>query len=319
MTRNLDHRPADDRQVVDDPPSFPIVAKRIGNFATNLLVTGVILIVGIALAREVSSWWRGDSSSSEVPPIAAVVGAHGPAANDASQLLEFGDFPFVLNRQEFVGDVTQVLAQLRTAGRKAIDSAQPLKHEFGPAELRMLDAAKRLAPVEEQANHWWIYQIDTPLPMVVGVRSFDRQVATPERRVVSWGLAVPDATPAGERQSEWTLFTYSSDSTAETMPERSIRPAPPGGQRTLSLRTDRGGTIVGYAGSGTVESWTRFYNDLFAESPSQLDDDWQVDFGSWRRRFARAGTETVDVVIRLDGGDTLHSLVITSPTGSDDR
>ena len=316
MTRKLERTSADDRQVAD-PASFLIVAKRIGNLATNLLVTGVILIVGIAFAREVVSWWRGGSSSGEVPPIAAVVGDHGPAASDASQLLEFGDFPFVLNRQAFVGDVTQVLEQLRTACRKSIDASQPLTRDFGPAEQRMLDAAKRLAPVEEQANRWSIYQIDTPLPMVVGVRSFVPQVATAERRVVSWGLAVPGATPAGEPQSEWTLFTYSSDSTAETTPERLIWPAPPGGQRTLSLRTDGGGTMIGYAGIGTIESWTKFYDDLFAESPSQAAGDWQVDFGSWRRRFARVGIETVDVVIRIDGGDTLQSLVITSPTGRD--
>jgi len=310
MSRKLDDPLPHDRQVVADPASFRTIAKRIGNLATNLLVTGVILIVGIALAREVVSWWRSDSSFGRVSPITAVVGDHVPAASAARQLLEFGDFPFVLNRQEFVGDVTEVLEKLRTACRKAIDSSQPLMHEFGAAEQRMLDAAKRLPPVEKQANRWSIHQIETPLPMVVGVRSFDPQVATADRRVVSWGLAVPDATPAGERQSQWTLFTYSSDSTAETTPEKLIWPAPPGGQRTLSLRTDRGGTMVGYAGLGAIETWTKFYDDLFNEAPSQSSHDWQVDFGSWRRRFSRAGIETVDVVIRLDGGDTLHSLVI---------
>jgi hypothetical protein len=317
MTCKLGHPPTRDPEVVAAPTTFRTIAKRIGNLATNLLVTGVILIVGIAFAREVISWWRGDSISNAAPPIAAVAGDRVPDVSAERQLLEFGDFPFVLNRQEFVGDVTQVLEQLRAACRTAIDSSQPLTHDFGPAEQRMLRVAMRLAPVEEQANRWSIHQIVAPLPMVVGVRSFDPQVAYPHLRVVTWGLAVPDATPAGERQTAWTLFTTSSDSAAATTPERWSWPAPPGGQRTLLLRIDRGGVIVGYAGVGVVESWTKFYDDLFAESPPQSKDDWQVDFGSWRRRFTRAGMETVDIVIHPDGGDTIHSLVITSPHARD--
>ncbi|MDA1051536.1 MAG: hypothetical protein O3C40_13790 [Planctomycetota bacterium] len=313
MTRKPQQTPAHDRKALANAAGFPSIAKRIGNLATNLLVTGVIVIVGIAFGREVVSWWRGDSSANDVSPLAAVVGDHVPPATAARQLLEFGDCPFVLNRQEFVGDVTKVLEQLRAASRKAIDSSEPLARDFGPAEQRMLDAANRLVPVEEQANRWSIYQIEVPLPMVLGVRSSDPHVATPDRRVVSWGLAVPEATPAGEPQSEWTLFTYSSDATAETTPERLIRPAPPGGRRTLSLRTDRGGNMVGYAGIGTVESWTRFYDELFAAASPRRGNDWQVDFGSWRRRFVSAGDEVVDVVIHLDGEETIRSLVITSP------
>jgi hypothetical protein len=300
----------------DEPASFQSVARRYGNFATNVLVTGVIFIVGLAFGREVISWWRSDSSATQTMPITAGIGDHDPVAAVDHQLLEFGDFPFVLTRQEVVGDLTEVLEQLRNACRAGVDSSQPLAREFGPAEQRMLDAAKRLTPVQQQANRWSIYQIDTPLPMVVGVRSFDSQVATPDQRVVSWGLAVPDATPEGEPQSEWTLFTYLSEATATTTHKNLIWPAPPGGQRTLSLRTDRGGSIVGYAGVGTIESWTTFYDDLFADPPSRPDDDWQVDFGSWRRRFTSAQTETIDVVIRHDGGDTLHSLVITSRNDS---
>ncbi|HUG69431.1 MAG TPA: hypothetical protein VMM76_16895 [Pirellulaceae bacterium] len=291
-----------------------MLAKRIGNLATNLLVTGLIVIVGVAFGREVISWWRSDTFSTAPPPISAVAGNHVPVVSADRQLLEFGDFPFVLNRQEFVGDVPQTLEQLRTACRAAVTSAEPLARDFGPAEQRMLDATQRLAPVEEHSNRWSIYQIDIPLPMVVGVRSFDPQVATAARRVVSWGLAVPDATPEGERQSEWTLFTYSSDTTFATTPERLSRPAPPGAERTLSLRTEQGGTIVGYAGFGTVESWTKFYEDLFATGPSPPSDRWQVDFGSWRRRFVSTEKETVDVVIRLDGDSTLRSFVITSPS-----
>lgn len=319
MTRNQDHSPAHHRDRIAASASPSRVAKRIGNFATNLLVSGVILIVGIAFAREVSSWWRGDSAAGEASPIAAVVGDHVTAESGENQLLEFGDFPFVLNRQEFVGDVTQVLEQLRAASRRVVESSQPLTHECGPAEQRMLAAAERLAPVEEQPDRWAIYQIDRPLPMVVGVRSADPQVAAADRRVISWGLAVPAATPAGERQTDWTLFTYSSDSTVETTTARSHWDAPPGGKRTLSLRTDHGGTMVGYAGRGSVESWTKFYDDLFAESPSPTDGGWQVDFGSWRRQFVGTGEETVDVVIRPDDGGTLRSLVITSRREKDSR
>ena len=89
-----------------------------------------------------------------------------------------------------------------------------------------------------------------------------------------------------------------------------IRAAPSG--------QNRGGSIVGYAGGGTIKSWTTFYDDLFAESTSQPAGDWQADFGNWRRRFTSAGTETVDIVIRHDGAETLHSLVLISPNETPD-
>ncbi|MBC8357025.1 MAG: hypothetical protein H8E66_34065 [Planctomycetes bacterium] len=313
MSRKNDRTSMQDRNVVAEPASYRSIATRFGNLATNLLVTGVILIVGIAFSREVISWWRSKSSPAEPSPLTAVVGNQLPAANASHHLLEFGDFPFALNRQELVGTVAEVLEQLRAASRSAVTTSKPLTHDFGAAEQRMLSAAKRLAPVEQQANLWSIYQIDAPLPMVVGVRSFDPQVATPDQRVVSWGLAVPSVTPEGEQQSEWTLFTYSSDASTELTSENLISPAPPGGQRTLSLRTDRSSAIVGYAGVGTVESWTIFYDRLFGESASRPNSNWQVDFGTWRRQFTRADSETVDVVIRLGRDKTLRSLVITSP------
>ncbi|MEO8496369.1 MAG: hypothetical protein ABI614_14975, partial [Planctomycetota bacterium] len=130
MTSKIDHASRDEREVAAAPVSFQSIAKRIGNLATNLLVTGVILIVGIAFAREVIGWWRSDSTSGELSPLAAVVGDHVPAASADRQLLEFGDFPFVLDRQEFVGDVTQALGQLRATCRVAVESSEPLAREF---------------------------------------------------------------------------------------------------------------------------------------------------------------------------------------------
>lgn len=306
------------RKGLADPESARRLSARIGGFATNVLVSGVILIVGLALGREIIVWWRADSPTEKSSPTASVIGEFHPLAGADRQLLEFGDFPFTLNRQEFSGDVNEVVAQLRTACRHSVGSANPLVRELGAAEQRMLAAARKLTPVEEYAN-WSIYQIATPLPMVLGVRSFGSQVATSEQRVVSWGLAVPDATPAGEPQSEWTLFTYSSDTLAGASPDRLIRPAPPGGQRTLSLQTDRSDAVVGYTGTGKVESWIKFYDDLFVDSPLLPGGTWQVDAGSWRRRFEIADLETIDVVIRHDGTNHLRSLVITSPHESPTR
>ncbi|MBI2480880.1 MAG: hypothetical protein HYV60_20300, partial [Planctomycetia bacterium] len=290
-----------------------MIAARIGNLATNVLVSGVILIVGLAFGREIIAWWRADSSTGESSPIASVIGEYHPLESSHGQLLEFGDFPFVLNRQEFSGNVHEVLGQLRSASRRAVVSAEPLAREFSPAEQRMIAATKRLAPVEQQINVWSIYEIGAPIPMVVGLRTFESQVATAELRVVSWGIAVPDATPVGEPQSAWTLFTYTSDTTAGATPDPEMGSAPPGGQRTLSLRTDRGDAVVGYAGTGNIESWVKFYDELFIDLPLRPRGDWQVDSGSWRRRFESADMETIDVVIRRDGANNLRSLVLTSP------
>ena len=304
---------------VSDPASPRSLAARMGNLASNVLVSGVILIVGLAFGREIITWWRADASKETTSPIASVVGEYSPLEASDQQLLEFGDFPFVLNRQEFSGNVNEVLLQLRKASHRAVASAQPLAETPSDAEVSMIAAAKRLKPAEEQTNDWSIYEIGSPMPMVVGVRSFDSQVATAEQRVVSWGLAVPDATPEGEPQTNWTLFTYSSDATNLVTPDQVVRIGPPGGQRTLALRTEHGDAVIGYAGRGTVASWTKFYDDSFPDSPSVPNSSWQAEVGTWRRRFEVANKETVDVVIHQDGADTLHSLVISSPARVSDR
>lgn len=311
MTRDLERTSTPDQDVLGQRPSFPTVGARIGNIATNVLVTGIILIVGIAFGREVISWWRHDPGSHRPSPIAAVVGTENSLTAAGHTLLEFGDFPFVLDREDVVGDLAIVLTRLRESSHRALASPQPLASQVSPAEQRMLKAANRLTPIEEQDGDWSIYQIEAPLPMVVAVQHSKSNVATVDQRVVSWGIAVPVATRAGEQQHEWTLFTYSSDSTADDTSQTSTWQTPPGGHRTLSLRTTQGGNIVSYTGITTVDTWTDFYDELFAKS-SSTDQQWRVDFGTWRCRFETDDSRTVDVVMRGEGDGVVRCLVNTS-------
>ncbi|MCA9119657.1 MAG: hypothetical protein H6822_13405 [Planctomycetaceae bacterium] len=299
------------RRGVAGPEPVAMLAKRIGNLATNVMVSGLILIVGITFGREIIGWWRGDVETSNASPTALVVGEHGPTEAASHQLLEFGDFPFTLNREEFTGSVSAAAERLRVTSRQSIDSARPLSGVVGDAERRMLDAARKVRPVAEVANVWSMHEIARPLPMIVGVRSFETQVATVEQRVVSWGMAVPERTNDGDEPMRWTLFTYSATEAIPSPPESLRWSMPPGGRRTLSIRSERGDAVAGFAGTGTVQSWTEYYDEMFTNLGAEPDSAWQICAGSWRRRFAENESDTIDVLIECDG-DNVRSLVMTS-------
>lgn len=312
MLEKPDNNVTHDQSASVDSQQLQPVSKRIGNFASNLLVTGLILILGIAFGREVILWWRTDSPTDGLSPTSTVVTASNATGDGESQLFEFGDFPFALRREAFVGGVTNATERLRVVSREAIAGAEVWTGEVSDAERRMLNAARRLKPVEEQSQKWAIYQIDEPIPMVIGTCNVGKKVSESQWRVVSWGMAVPSVTSADEPQSDWTLFTYTSDVLSGQGGESAVLPTPPSGRRTVSLRTEHGGIVIGYAGDTDVAKWTEFYEALFIEHRDLSQSDWQVERGIWRRRFVTKSSEVIDVVICPDTNGSLRCLVAIS-------
>lgn len=301
------HRNSTTSSSRDEAVSPPGMAKRIANWATNLLVSGVILIVGLACGRQVIDWWRPDA---------------GPAREAASvrkpdvqpSLIQFGDAPLGLHTREVTGDLEDVLSQLREAAREAVRSVEPADRLVGPAERQLLEGTAELTPVERLADKWAIYQLERPLPVVIGIKMVGGQVAEPSRRVVSWGMATPAQPEGGGTAAAWKLFTTAIGTSSELTAADVALSAPPGGRRTLSLQNAEGLGMIGFRGQGQPRDWMTYYDGLFDKMAWRPAAAWGGDQDVWRRRFSYP-PRSVEVAIHAGPDSSLHAiLVMTSPT-----
>lgn len=297
------------------------LGNRLARWASNLLVSGVILIVGLVFGREVIHWWRSDSDSGTAAPSASQQRQAGGGLGSLSgseQLLAFGDFPHTLRRSELAGDLPSVLHHLRRTCREVLAGTNAMSGQPGPAELRMLQGTDELTPIDSLPGAWSMYELRAPLPMVVGIREAAAEVvaevATAQRRVVSWGMAFPSVEEAADSPTSWTLFTYAMGSAEAQQHDEFSLPAPGFGQKTLSLRTDASGSIRGFRGQGSASDWMAFYDKWFESNAWQAAVAWQSDgVATWRRRFAHPTLGTVDFVLSVGDSGSIQAVAVHTP------
>ena len=302
---------------------FAAVAKRLGNWATNLIVSGVVIVVALAMGREIIEWWHADpeprseaGSSTGVQtaplPTSAIGGPHG---------LTLSGIPAAIRHGTSTADLKGVLDELRrecgAAADQAggdVDSAPPP----GPAERKMLESLTDLRPVAKSGAGWELYQIEQPMPMVAAV-------SVAERRVLSWGLALPRRSGEG-RAPEWSWFTWRLSSTRqERRSPLGDWPDPPRGTRQLAVEAADGLTLVAYTGRGGAGPWRDYYEQWFGErgwtpvdpdrqsGSSKQGDAWQQSGDTARRRWEKAGVGRVDVQLAETDGDQVQCFISLTP------
>jgi len=312
------------------PPGFAGLAKRISAWTTRGLLTVIVLVAGLGFGRQVLKWWAADAT----PPGTAAVGLATDGLGDPSQLhtLQFGDNSWSLQRRSISGEKDKAIEQLRAACREVLQTVSPpAKAGEGPrataaGEREFLAFLSNSTPIEEKAGKWRLYELNTALPMAVGVArtecgpkgtvpfSLTRKLGQSPNlaqmgyRVVIWGLAVP-AGPGG-----WTLCTFQPG--AQSGGERSGStdvPLPPGGHRTLSIRSAGGGGIVAFGGPDRPAQWRRFYNDWFARQGWQAAATWQPTGAAWYAKFAEPeGGDSIDIRFGPDGRGGLSGLLMVT-------
>ena len=327
------------------PRGFAQLARRISAWTTNSLLTIIILLAGLGFGRQVLRWWAADSHG---PATATPSIGGSETIGDPSQphLLHFGDQPWALRRQALAGDRQAATIALRRATRQAIESAASPSKPPSAAESRLLASLDRWKPVDESPGKWRLYELPQGFPLVVGVqdisenardtsgataglsssaeaapspprgkaapkRSRESKLASPPRRVVVWGLAIPMASQA------WTLYTFQPEQTEShqnsRLPEISL---PPKANRLLAVQVgDCGGAVIAFSGSAGLEAWKRFYDDWFAGQGWKAAAPWRCVGASWHRHYATAGSrQPASAEIRLgpDGRGQNTGVVMTS-------
>ena len=326
--------PASDRG--PKPSSLGDVARRISSRTTDFVAICIVLVASLTLGRQVQHWWHAERPS----PTAAVDAEFpGPAWDDELRplSLEFGDLPLALTRQMVIGDQTAAVDALVRHCRAAAEAAECPGHEPDDAERRLLDKIAGLTAVEssdaETGKDWQVYVIDERFTMVAAVRRFPDsgagvsppegqagrlhdKPATADRanetarglvRLVCWGIAMP----AGEKA--WTLYLFRGSPVGSTSPSGlSNLPLPPGAQRNLSVRDERGGQVLGFSGSGSAQNWMTFYDDWFAGQGWSNPDRWSTGTETWSARFSKPGVPKagrVEIRFAADGKGDLTGIL----------
>ena len=287
-----------------DARGFIRVAKRLAGWTSNLLVSAVVLVVGLAFGRQLTSWWAFDAQSRPESVLRGRLVGPGPLGDDGRlHQLEFGDVPIRLGRRTIAGDTDAVLAALRTECRRAVEQGSPTRREPGPEERKMLEGTAGMVPVEQVPGKWRMYQLDRPLPLVAVTDAGDR-TGTAEGeptagRVLCWGFAFP----AGEGGAEWTLFTgLPADGLAASAAGPLGLPMPPGAQRQMLVQGEDGGGVLLFSGPGEAAHWQSSLDAWFRQHGWVADDGWRTVGGAQHRRYADSdGRCAAEVLMEVQG------------------
>ncbi|MCL4203669.1 MAG: hypothetical protein KJ000_14285 [Pirellulaceae bacterium] len=287
-----------------DARGFIRVAKRLAGWTSNLLVSAVVVMVGLAFGRQLTSWWAFDAKDTPESVLPTVMVAPHPLGDDGRfRQLEFGDLPVRLGRRTIAGDTAAVLAALRAECRRAVEQGLPTQRNPGPEERKMLEGTAGMVPVEQVPGRWRMYQLDRPLPLVavtddgdVGEATGDKSVAG---RVLCWGFGFP----AGEGGAEWTLFTgVPVDASASLAASPLGLPLPPGAERQMLLRGEDEEGVLIFSGSGDAAQWQSFLDAWFQQRGWGRGDGWRDVGGTRHCRYEDSeGRCAAEVLMEVQG------------------
>jgi hypothetical protein len=311
------------------------LGRKLAGRTTDLLAIAIILIAGLTMGRQVIEWWRTDPTKLTAPLDGSQHSALTWGDNGASVSLEFGDHPCAVARRTFHGSHFDALSVLRADCRALLDRPDPPQKPLDDSEHRMLDQLAKFTPDEEEPGTWQLYQIADAFGVVIGTRHFtdsadqesevsgQRSDATSDhdprstihppplssRRVICWGFAFPFS------KVNWVLYTFHSASASATVTGLPVPGLPPQSRRVLSLRDERGGTVVSLTGAGQAAEWSRFYDAWFAGQKWRRDADWQQVGNVRQARFRPQGgelTATADLQIVEEKSGRLTGLLTIS-------
>lgn len=337
------HRKEKDFSSVDNPKIRRAVgrgtlARRIMLWSGNLLATAVVVILSLTFGRQVLHWWRGDEPVSRARMDRSNGRLKGLGNPRVPHFLTFGDLPFRFERTVFEGPKQAALAKLRAKCRAVavrFNDRQGSGLPVRPGFLRQLAEEEAV----EQGEGWRMVQQTGPIISVVALHSaspepIDNRDQAPEigESVVSWGLGLRaprkgqkvDAAP-----NRWTLFTCAADrpevgaearGALDVFSAGSIGDAalslPPDSQRTLGIRVQGGGGVVGFVNPQRVASNRRFFNEYFEKRGWKREFGWEQEAAALDASFRASANATCDIQLQeKNGGGTRGIVTLTWPAG----
>ncbi len=292
-------------------PSQRSISQRWFSFATNLLLTGVILIAGLVFGRYVirSLWATPESRANHA---ANVVGSTELGDARSLHALEFGETRGAFYRQQISGDFEAVTAALRQQTVELTQTKTLEDNSADAAQLKWLNTGNQ-KPVAS-GNGWRVFQPAGPLPVAVGIRTKDDKNEDKES-VACWSLAMPAAVASKDKSpSKWTLFSFLPSEAEERSEDAARLPLPAGTQRILSLSvSDAGPSIQGFIGEIPPNEIQQFFDELSTQRKWTASGSWREQNQTWNRLFTTKENETIHIAFSLQSDGTTNGLMMRVP------
>ena len=309
------------RSTVNDtvrpPRGFAALGRRISAYTSRLVLSAVVVLAGVAFARQVLQWWRDEAADLHQPPAAAP----GLGQPWAAHEVMVGDRSWSIVRQTFEGDAAGASSALLAACHTAAEetAGMPLPPP-GPEQRQLLARLAGSEPARQTSGGVRLYALPEGFPMVVGTRSGgpdERPGAgppppAPGPAVAIWGIAVPAA------PTSWSLYTFRpGEPGAEVEAAAGAQPPlPPGCRRLLQVRAVGGETSIVFTGPAQPDAWRALYDRWAAEAGLQGRGPWRESAGAWHRAYAGAGPQrpaAVDVHFGRDRSGQGLGVILLGP------
>lgn len=299
--------------VSGEPAGYGKAAKRLSGWAANLFASALILVAGLALGRQVLEWWQADSPEATENRAALLPDAGELGDPERSHRIEFGDIPISMHRETLTGDKAAAFDALKARCWRAVDQQIEPRGNAGPAERRMLNQIGELQPTVFETGRWEIYELDGPLLLVAGIQFFPTEDRlSSERRVVFWGLAMPQGADYSEKATSWTLFSCQPALGASKASAIALVPLPKSAKVTLSLTAEDGESFVGFRAGGDSLLLSRQIELGLSKEGWKSAGPWRQMGDTWQGRFERQG-QGAQVQWKLEAGGALFGVVTVTP------
>lgn len=294
-------------------------AQRLSAWTSRLVVSGMVLVVGLAFARQVLRWWGEDDRPADGRVAAAAPDLLGDPAQ--GHMLRFGDRAWTVHRQGVTGPRAAAAAALQAQCRRLTVAGAMPPGAADASETELLVRLSALQPAESAPDEWRVHVVAEGCPMAVGLRraaaadagtgvgtKSAANLAESGYRVVTWGVATPT-----DKES-WALYAFQPDAAraapSDGLPEP---PYPPGCRGLLSVRVAGGGLLAAFAGDVAAERCERFYDEWFGQQGFAAAAPWQSHGNGRYARFVEGGAPggaAIEVYLNVDAQKRLSGVVM---------
>lgn len=295
---------------------FGAIARKISSRTTDLIAISVVLVASLVFGRQVTEWWHAEPPEPRLLSEPAQAAA-GWGADGLPVFLEFGNSEMLLTRQTIGGDRDAAVRALDALCRRALEQSPLPSRAPDAAETKFLAKLADLKPVAEEPGEWQLFQISQAMPLAAGVRWIDRTATNANngspgavRRLICFGLALP----AGKHG--WSLFGFKPSGA----PARSAGPAPiplpEGARQIMSVRDQRGGSLVAFQGRESSKPWQEFFDEWVSGQGGRSAGDWtETPLARTTRFELEQGSQRLFVEIHLarEAGGVVTGLLNVVP------
>ncbi|QDU98021.1 hypothetical protein [Lignipirellula cremea] len=308
------------RPPADSPPDFGAIARTWSSLASNLLASGLVIVIALTIGRQV--WlWRLAGPKAAALAAADKIDRHW--ANDrVPHRLQFGDASPALTRVVVDGDVDQALKQLHGYCRRIAQQSPAPLGSPGAGELRLLRQLEGTPAVDQSPGEWALYQLREPVVMAAAVRRADPHAAPPGvaaepavDRIVALGVALPVLADTARDPVQWTLHVM--DVSQAPLAGPALRLDWPDFMGPVAaMESAFGQAIVARQGAGPLPRWQTFFDEALPALGYQRLAEWTVLPHGRQTRYLHPGERPLQVSLTESGDEVQAVLFTEGPSAS---